>query len=107
MNLPASSYYYKPKAKEVAGKDLIARIEEIVEEFGRYGYRRVTAQLHREGIKINHKRVLRIMQDLGLTCKPMRRWIKTTDSNHGYRIYTKVLSHFKWVIQLCYSPTSL
>ena len=60
MNLPRSSYYYRPKA---CGKDdeaLIARIEAICAEFPRYGYRRVTAQLHHEGRRVNHKRVARI-----------------------------------------------
>jgi putative transposase len=28
----------------------------------RYGYRRITAELHRRGMQINHKRVVRIMR---------------------------------------------
>lgn len=31
-----------------------------------YGYLRVTAQLRREGIPVNHKRVYRLMRDLGI-----------------------------------------
>ena len=31
-----------------------------------YGVRRITAQLHREGIKINHKKVRRLMRVMGL-----------------------------------------
>jgi transposase InsO family protein len=66
LNLGRSSYYYKEtqdiqKQKEDA--DLRDKIEEIVVEHPRYGYRRVTAQLKREGIIVNHKRVLRIMQE--------------------------------------------
>ena len=60
MNLPRSSYYYRPKA---CGKDdgaLIARIEAICAEFPRYGYRRVTAQLRHEGRRVNHKRVRQV-----------------------------------------------
>jgi len=95
MNLPKSSYYYKSsKNKEVTDNTLISRIEEIAEEFGGYGYRRITAQLHREGINVNHKKVLRIMRKRGLLCKPKRRYIQTTDSNHQYRIYPNLLQDY-------------
>jgi len=67
--------------------ELIARIETIIEEFPGYGYRRVTRELHRQDIPVNHKKVLRIMQGRGLTRKTKRRWIKTTDSNHNQLIY--------------------
>jgi len=36
-------------------KRLLARIEGILIEFERYGYRRVTKQLHREGWTVNRK----------------------------------------------------
>jgi hypothetical protein len=54
MNLPRSSYYYTPKEKKPDDPVLLKRIEELAEEFSRYGYRRITAQLHREGILVNH-----------------------------------------------------
>jgi transposase InsO family protein len=66
---------------------LVKRIEELVEEFNGYGYRRITVQLRREGIRVNHKRVLRLMPERGLIRKPKRRWVRTTDSTHGYKIY--------------------
>lgn len=91
MNLPRSSYYYESKKESIAEDVLTSRIEEIIEEFGGYGYRRATAQLHREGVQVNHKKVLRIMRERGLLCKPRRRYISTTDSNHKYRIYPNLL----------------
>ncbi len=92
MNLPRSSYYYKlSKNKEITDSALISRIEEIAEEFGGYGYRRITAQLHRESIKVNHKKVLRIMRERGLLYRPKRRYVRTTDSNHKYRVYPNLL----------------
>ena len=42
------------------------RIVEIASEYGRYGYRRVTALLRREGWQVNHKRVERIWRQEGL-----------------------------------------
>jgi len=91
MNLPRSSYYYKSKEKEPEEASLVKRIEELAEEFNGYGYRRITIQLRREGIRVNHKKVLRIMRERDLLCKPKHRWVKTTDSNHPYRIYPNLL----------------
>ena len=45
---------------------LTKRIVEMASEYGRYGYRRVTALLHREGWRVNHKRVERIWRQEGL-----------------------------------------
>ena len=44
---------------EIEEADLRDRIEQVVEEYPRYGYRRVTHHLRREGFKVNHKRVSR------------------------------------------------
>jgi len=87
MKLPRSTYYYKSKNKPDNERSLIDRIEAIIEEFPGYGYRRVTRELYRRGFPVNHKKVLRIMKQQGLTRKPKRRWVRTTDSNHPHRIY--------------------
>ena len=47
-------------------KRLVARIVELATRFGRYGYRRITALLRREGWRVNHKRVERIWRQEGL-----------------------------------------
>ena len=47
-------------------KRLVARIIELACQFGRYGYRRITALLKREGWPVNHKRVQRIWRREGL-----------------------------------------
>ena len=39
---------------------LVARVIELAAQYGRYGYRRITALLQQEGWKVNHKRVERI-----------------------------------------------
>jgi transposase InsO family protein len=95
MRLPASSFYYQPKDESVEDKqkqaDLIGRIEAICLEFPRYGYRRVTAQLKREHIFVNHKRVLRLMRESDLLCRVKRRWVNTTDSRHGFPRYPNLV----------------
>ncbi|HPM11714.1 IS3 family transposase [Mesotoga prima] len=87
MSLPRSTYYHLSKNHSGDDSELITQIEAIIEEFPGYGYRRVTCELHRRGIPVNHKKVLRIMRQRGLLRKTKRRWIKTTDSNHSQRIY--------------------
>jgi putative transposase len=75
MNLPRSTYYHQSKNHSVDDGELIAQIEAIIEDFPGYGYRRVTRELHRRGIPVNHKKVLRIMRQRGLLRKTKRRWI--------------------------------
>jgi transposase InsO family protein len=45
---------------------LTGRIVALASKYGRYGYRRITAMLHREGWRVNHKRVERIWRREGL-----------------------------------------
>lgn len=47
-----SGYYYKSKAIKDKDKELLERIKAIATEFPCYGYRRVTAELRRNGITI-------------------------------------------------------
>ena len=112
LKMARSTYYYRKsldlrKQKEEA--DLRDRIEKIVVEHERYGYRRVTAQLRREGLNVNHKRVQRIMQEEELICKIKKRWVVTTDSNHPYPIAPNLLKDAKitalnqaWVLDITY-----
>jgi putative transposase len=89
MNLPRSTFYYRPVSSEVAPTDaeIIALIEDIQDEFPRYGYRRVTHELRRRGLLVNHKKVSRIMQLAGLGIRPRRRFVRTTDSRHDQPIH--------------------
>ncbi len=45
---------------------LVARIVALAKAYGRYGYRRITALLQREGWRVNHKKVERIWRQEGL-----------------------------------------
>ena len=67
------------------------RIEAICLEFPRYGYRRVTAQLQRDRVLINHKKVLRLMRESDLLCRVKRRWVNTTDSRHNFPRYPNLV----------------
>jgi putative transposase len=91
MNMPRSTYYYQA-IKRQQDEQLLGKIEAIVLEFPRYGYRRVTKQLHRDGEAVNKKRIQRIMQKNDLQCM-IRKGFKlyTTDSKHGFRIYPNLI----------------
>ena len=86
MNLPRSTYYYRPHRLKDEGA-LERRIEGSCDEFPRYGYRRVTAQLQHEGWTVNHKRVARIMREEGLSVKLRRRTVLTSDGGRGEAVF--------------------
>lgn len=94
MRLSRSSFYYKLRdkgAEKKAETDLRDQIETICLGFPRYGYRRVTYQLKREGRLVNHKKVLKIMRESDLLCRVKRRWVRTTDSKHPFRRYPNLV----------------
>ena len=47
-----------------------------------YGYRRITAELRRRGMRVNHKRVACIMREDDLLAVQPKRFVATTDSDH-------------------------
>ena len=69
--MPRSTYYYY--VKQMKKPDRYAAIKEQTraiyhENQGRYGYRRITMELHNRGHQINHKTVQRLMKTLHLKC---------------------------------------
>ena len=87
MGLARSTYYDEPAGQPIAEARLVGRIKEICAEWPCYGYRRVTAQLHAEGIFANHKKVMRLMREHELSVRPRRRFVATTDSDHDGPIF--------------------
>jgi putative transposase len=83
--------------------------EVVVAHHRRYGYRRVTADLHRRGMLINHKRVLRIMREDNLLAIRYRKYILTTDSRHDCEVYVNLAARMTvtgvdqlWVADITY-----
>ncbi len=67
--IPRSVYYYYLKREKRGDKYqyIKSEIESIYHENkGRYGYRRITMELHNRGHKINHKTVQRLMNLMNL-----------------------------------------
>jgi len=109
----ARSSYYRGLHRELLDNpqeiQLRDQVQHICLSMPRYGYRRVTAELHRRGYMVNHKCVLRLMREDNLLCLRKKRWIRTTDSSHGYRVYPNLtqgltLTHPNqlWVADITY-----
>jgi putative transposase len=107
------SWYYERSSRPESTQEETAlrdHIERLILEFPGYGYRRVTHALAREDIVVNHKRVLRIMQEESLLCHLKKRFVvRTTDSRHGLPVYPNVLTDAvltapdqAWVADLTY-----
>lgn len=65
LDYPRSQIYYQPQAVEDE-TEVKAAIQDVAGRYPAYGYRRITQQLQREGHDINHKRVLRLMREMGI-----------------------------------------
>jgi len=86
MDIKRSTFYYQLKdnqGKKQQEVFLKEKIQQIAYEHPYYGYRRITAQLHREKVNINHKRVLRMMRELGIKARIKRKYVTTTNSKHS------------------------
>ena len=70
--LPRATFYYHLKRMDRTDKHAEVK-EEITaiyhENRGRYGYRRITAELRNRNLPLNHKTVQRLMKELGLVCR--------------------------------------
>jgi hypothetical protein len=87
MGLARSTFYDELEVQLVDEARLVERIREVCAEWPAYGYRRVAAELHGEGHIVNHKKVMRLMKENGLTVRSRRRFVVTTDSNHDGPIF--------------------
>jgi transposase InsO family protein len=91
MGIKRSTLYYKPKGKKET--DIKKEIEDISREYPYYGYRRITASLRRDKVIVNHKKVLKIMKELGIQVRIKRKYITTTNSKHNNRIYSNLIKN--------------
>ena len=85
----ASFYRFEQDAISGGDADMDVRdaIQRIALEWLCYGRRRITRELHRRGWLVNWKRVYRLMREDNLLCVRKRKFVVTTDSNHGNRIW--------------------
>jgi len=96
-----------PVEEDMEVRSVIQQI--AVEHRRRYGYRRISAELRRRGMLVNHKRVLRIIREDNLLAVQPRAFVVTTDSAHEFEVYLNLASRMKltgmnqlWVADITY-----
>jgi putative transposase len=105
--------YYRhlqQRAPEEEEMEVRAAIQEVfLEHQRRYGRRRITVELRRRGMVVNHKRVGRWMNEDNLLAIQRRQFVVTTDSKHDLEIYLNVAPHLRltdiqstWVADITY-----
>jgi putative transposase len=97
----------RPVEEEMAVRSAIQQI--ALEHRRRYGYRRISAELRRRGMRVNHKRVARIMREDNLLAMQPKAFVVTTDSSHELEVYLNLASRMKltgidqlWVADITY-----
>jgi len=96
-----------PIKEEMEVRSTIQQI--ALEHRRRYGYRRISAELRRRGMLVNHKRVSRLMREDNLLAVQRRAFVVTTDSKHQLQVYLNLASRLKltginqlWVADITY-----
>jgi putative transposase len=84
-------------------------IQRVAVEWPSYGRPRITAELRRQGWTVNPKRVYRVMREDNLLCIRKRKFVVTTDSDHGRKVYPNLARDMEltgvdqlWVADLTY-----
>jgi transposase InsO family protein len=107
LGVPRSSVYYHACPKDAP--EITSELVRLAGQWPTYGYRRLTAELHRSGHAVNHKRVRGLMRRLGILrqIKPNAR--RTTMSRHHFPRYPnlveKLVVHHPdqvWVADITY-----
>ena len=98
---------YQPMEEDMEVRSAIQGI--AVAHRRRYGYRRITAELRRRGLLVNHKRVARLMREDNLLAVQPRAFVVTTDSDHELEVSLNLASRLTltgmnqlWVADITY-----
>ncbi len=109
LELPRATYYRHLKPSTDADMSVRDLVQQVALEWPSYGYRRITAELHRRDQVVNRKRVLRLMREDNLLCLRTRRFIHTTNSDHRLPVYPNLVPELAvtgcdqlWVSDLTY-----
>jgi putative transposase len=97
----------QPMQEEMEVRSTIQQI--VLQHRRRYGYRRVSAELRRQGLVVNHKRVARLMREDNLLAVQPRAFVVTTDSKHQLEVYVNLARRLQltginqlWVADITY-----
>jgi putative transposase len=97
----------EPMKEEMEVRSAIQQI--ALEHRRRYGYRRISAELRRRGMVVNHKRVARIMREDNWLAVQPRHFVVTTKSDHKLEVYLNLARRMQltgtdqlWVADITY-----
>jgi transposase InsO family protein len=97
----------QPVEEEMEVRSAIQQI--AMEHRRRYGYRRISVELRRRGMVVNHKRVARIMREDNWLAVQPRQFVVTTKSDHKLEVYLNLARRLKltgidqlWVADITY-----
>jgi len=109
LGLNRSTLYYEPAGESTENLHLMRLIDEQYLRTPFYGWPRMTAHLRRQGYRVNHKRIQRLMQLMGLQAiypKP-----KTSRADKKHKKYPYLLRglaitrpNFVWCADITYVP---
>ena len=106
-----SFYRFDDEGPRTVDRDMDLRdaIQRIALQWPSYGRPRITAELKRQGRRVGPNRVRRIMREDNLLCVRKRKFVVTTDSNHGRKVYPNLKSAMElnrinqlWVADITY-----
>lgn len=108
LDCARSSYYYQATAADDSNLKEAVRL--VAGQWPTYGYRRLTKQLARDTNQVvNHKKMRRLMRELGLVVKKKRKKRRTTNSQHPWPRYPNLVQDLAivrpdqvWVSDLTY-----
>lgn len=85
LECPRSTAYYAPTKQD--DPKLVEAVEQVLARWPFYGYRRVLAQLRRQGVEAGERAVRRVLRALGVSHSVGRVRVQTTDSHHPHPRY--------------------
>ena len=106
-NFPRSTFYHVRHRPD--DSELRQVLHQAATEWPTYGSRRLTAQLRRQGWKVNRKRIRRLMREMGLLRVKKRKKRRTTQSHHAFPRYSNLVQDLAvvrpnqvWVADITY-----
>jgi len=107
LGVHRSNLYHEPRPDE--DQPVKDALRELAGTWPTYGYPRLTAMLRREGLRVNAKRVRRLMHELGIRGEAPKRRPRTTDSSHPYPRFANLVEGLEathpeqvWVADITY-----
>jgi len=105
----AGYYRFVERVHPAADLRLRDALQKIALDWPAYGSRRIARELRAGGWKVSRKQVQRIMREDNLLCVAKRKFVVTTDSAHGRKVYPNLAASMVltgvnqlWVADLTY-----